>query len=148
MDFLIWARSPWGEDILTHMSWDLLWASLFGGLAFLVAHAGYIVLSAHRKRHETETDALEAAHPELPARITRHSRAARMFHWVMAAAMFVLLLTAFLPVAGIRFPWVTWHWAAGVVLDRVDPLSCRARHALAGLLVDLGRTEGFPGAES
>jgi cytochrome b subunit of formate dehydrogenase len=116
VDVLTWARNPWGEYILTHVSWDLFWASLVGGVAFLVAHAGYLVLSAHRKRHETETDALEAAHPELPARITRHSRAARMFHWVMAAAMFVLLLTAFLPVAGIRFPWVTWHWTAGVVL--------------------------------
>ena len=21
----MWARSPWGEDILTHISWDLLW---------------------------------------------------------------------------------------------------------------------------
>jgi cytochrome b subunit of formate dehydrogenase len=41
---------------------------------------------------------------------------ARMFHWVMAAAMFVLLFTAFLPIAGFRFPWVTWHWIAGLVL--------------------------------
>ena len=28
MDFLTWARRPWGEDILTHISWDLLWASV------------------------------------------------------------------------------------------------------------------------
>jgi cytochrome b subunit of formate dehydrogenase len=41
---------------------------------------------------------------------------ARAFHWVMAAAMFVLLFTAFLPVVGVRFAWVTWHWIAGVVL--------------------------------
>jgi cytochrome b subunit of formate dehydrogenase len=34
----------------------------------------------------------------------------------MAASMFVLLFTAFLPIAGIRFPWVQWHWMAGVVL--------------------------------
>jgi formate dehydrogenase subunit gamma len=116
MDFLTWARSPWGEDILAHISWDLLWASLFAGFAFLLAHASYMVLSAHRKRHADETDALEAARPELPARIKRHSLPARMFHWVMAAAMFVLLFTAFLPIAGVQFPWVTWHWMAGVVL--------------------------------
>ena len=30
--------------------------------------------------------------------------------------MFVLLFTAFLPVAGVKFPWVTWHWIAGLVL--------------------------------
>jgi len=39
-----------------------------------------------------------------------------VFHWVMAAAMFVLLFTAFLPVVGIKFAWVTWHWIAGLVL--------------------------------
>lgn len=116
MDILSWGRSPWGEWILTHISWDLLWASLVAGLLFLVAHASYVVLSAHRKRAAAETDAMEAARPDLPARIERHSLAARAFHWVMAAATFVLLFTAFLPVAGIRFPWVTWHWAAGVVL--------------------------------
>ena len=41
---------------------------------------------------------------------------ARAFHWVMAASMFVLLFTAFLPVVGVRFAWVTWHWIAGLVL--------------------------------
>jgi cytochrome b subunit of formate dehydrogenase len=116
MDFLTWGRNPWGQQILTHVSWDLLWASLFAGIMFLVAHASYMVLSAHRKRSAAETDALEAQHKNLPDRIERHTFMARMFHWVMAASMFVLLFTAFLPIAGIRFPWVTWHWMAGVVL--------------------------------
>ncbi len=39
-----------------------------------------------------------------------------MFHWVMAAAMFVLLFTAFLPKLGVQFNWVTYHWVAGMVL--------------------------------
>ena len=116
MEFLTWGRNPWDQPILTHISWDLLWASLFAGLAFLVAHGGYMLFSAHRKRHAAETDALEAERTGLPARVVRHSLAARVFHWVMAAAMFVLLFTAFLPIAGIRFPWVTWHWMAGLVL--------------------------------
>jgi cytochrome b subunit of formate dehydrogenase len=116
MDFLTWGRNPWGQQILTHVSWDLLWASLFAGIMFLVAHASYMVLSAHRKRSAAETDALEAKHKDLPEQIERHTFMARMFHWVMAASMFVLLFTAFLPIAGVRFPWVTWHWMAGVVL--------------------------------
>ena len=41
---------------------------------------------------------------------------ARAFHWVMAIAMFVLLFTAFLPKAGIKFNWVAYHWIAGLVL--------------------------------
>ena len=116
MNFFTWGNNPWRQTILTHISWDLFWASLFAGVMFFVAHASYMVLSAHRKRSAAETDALEAARPDLPAKIPRHSLAARLFHWVMAAAMFVLLLTAFLPIAGVRFAWVTWHWIAGLVL--------------------------------
>jgi formate dehydrogenase subunit gamma len=116
MDFLTWGRNPWGQQVLTHISWDLLWASLLAGVMFLVAHASYMVLSAHRKRSAAETAALEAAHKNLPEQIERHSFMARVFHWVMAASMFVLLFTAFLPIAGFRFPWVTWHWMAGLVL--------------------------------
>ena len=116
MDFLTWGRNPWGERILTHISWDLGLAALFAGLMFLVAHASYMILSAHRKRSTAETDALEAVNQDLPAMITRHSFMARMFHWVMAASMLVLLFTAFLPIAGIRFAWVEYHWIAGLVL--------------------------------
>ena len=116
MDLLTWGRSPWGQQIVQHLSWDLFWASLFAGVVFLLAHASYMVLSAHRKRQAEETDAMEAARTDLPPKIKRHTGAARIFHWVMAAAMFTLLLTAFLPIAGIKFPWVTWHWIAGLVL--------------------------------
>jgi cytochrome b subunit of formate dehydrogenase len=116
MDFVKWGLNPWGQNILTHVSWTLFWASLFAGVMFFVAHASYMLLSAHRKRSATETDRLEAAHANLPTRIERHSLMARAFHWVMAAAMFVLLLTAFLPVVGVKFAWVSWHWIAGLVL--------------------------------
>src|SRR5687767_10572296 len=117
MDFLIqWGRNPWAQDVLTHVSWNLFWAALLAGVAFFVAHAAYKLLSAHRKRSAIETDRLEREYVTLPERIQRHSLPARLFHWGMAAAMFVLLFTAFLPVAGVKFPWVTWHWAAGLVL--------------------------------
>src|SRR5438093_6121057 len=117
MDFLTWGRNPWGEWVLTHVSWSLFSGSLFAGILFLVAHATYMFLSAHRKRAAAETDALEARFKNLPAEIPRHSLVARLFHWVMAASMFVLLFTAFLPIVGVRFPWVTWHWMAGLVLS-------------------------------
>ena len=116
MDFVKWGMNPWGESILTHVSWTLFWAALVAGLMFLVAHGSYMLLSAHRKRPSAETDRLEAAYAHLPQRIERHSLMARLFHWVMAASMFVLLFSAFLPVAGVKFAWVTWHWMAGVVL--------------------------------
>jgi cytochrome b subunit of formate dehydrogenase len=40
----------------------------------------------------------------------------RLFHWIMAAAMLTLLFTAFAPKVGYQFPWVTYHWIAGLVL--------------------------------
>ena len=116
MDLLRWGRSPWGEWVLTHVSWSLFWASLFAGVLFFVAHASYMLFSAHRKRSSAETDALEAQFKNLPQKIERHGVAARLFHWVMAAAMFTLLFTAFLPIAGVKFAWVQWHWMAGLVL--------------------------------
>jgi cytochrome b subunit of formate dehydrogenase len=72
--------------------------------------------SRRTKRAKAETDALEAKYKSLPVKIERHSLVARLFHWVMAAAMFVLLFTAFLPIVGIKFAWGTWHWMAGLVL--------------------------------
>ncbi len=39
-----------------------------------------------------------------------------MFHWIMAASMFTLLFTSFLPIVGVQFAWVQWHWIAGLVL--------------------------------
>ncbi len=117
MDNLVsWARSPWGENVLIHISWDLFWAALVGGLLFLVAHGGYMLFSQHRKRPAAEVDQLEAERAGLPARIQRHSFVARVFHWVMAVSMLTLLVTAFLPIVGIKFAWVQWHWMAGVLL--------------------------------
>ena len=116
MEFFTWGINPWRQPVLTHISWDLFWASLFAGLMFLVAHASYMILAAHRKRSAEETERLEAIYKDLPEHVERHTFMARMFHWVMAAAMFVLLFTAFLPIVGIRFAWVEWHWIAGLVL--------------------------------
>src|SRR5687767_15267035 len=109
-------RSPWGESVFVHMSWDLFWASLVGGLLFLLAHGGYMLFSQHRKRSPEEVDRMEAERAGLPARIPRHNFVARIFHWVMAFAMLALLFTAFLPIIGVRFAWVEWHWMAGILL--------------------------------
>ncbi len=49
-------------------------------------------------------------------RLTRHALADRLLHWAMALSTLVLLGTAFLPILGIEFPWVTIHWVSGVVL--------------------------------
>lgn len=116
MDLLTRALSPWGESIFIHISWSLFWASLVGGLLFLLAHGGYMLFSRHEQRNPAEVDRMEAERRGLPARITRHTFASRMFHWIMAFSMLALLFTAFLPIVGVKFAWVQWHWMAGILL--------------------------------
>ena len=114
MGILEWATDPWGRSVPIHVAWDLIWVSLLAGLLFLIVHAIYVRYFAREKQFvATDLGQLRA---RLPERIARHSLAARLFHWIMAIAMFVLLFTAFLPKVGIRFSWVTYHWVAGVVL--------------------------------
>lgn len=47
----------------------------------------------------------------------RHAWPDRLFHWCMAVAVFVLLFSSLLPVVGVKFDWVPWHWVAGVCLS-------------------------------
>ena len=49
-------------------------------------------------------------------KLQRHAGADRLFHWLMAATMLVLMATSLLPVLGLRFAWYGIHWVAGLVL--------------------------------
>ena len=46
----------------------------------------------------------------------RHKFPDRLFHWVMAVLVIVLLGTAFLPILGFKFHWVPIHWISGILL--------------------------------
>jgi formate dehydrogenase subunit gamma len=115
MGILEWATSPLGQRVPVHIAWVLIWVALIGGLAFLIIHAIYVRYFAKKKQFASDPPSTEMLR-DLPARIPRHSLAARLFHWIMAAAMLALLFTAFLPKIGVQFNWVTYHWIAGVVL--------------------------------
>jgi formate dehydrogenase subunit gamma len=52
-------------------------------------------------------------------RLIRHAGIDRLFHWVTAATMTVLLATSLLPIVGVRFAWYQVHWIAGVILTLV-----------------------------
>lgn len=110
MEFLRRALNPWGEDVPIGVSWDLIWAAVIIGAVFVIAHA----LMVPKKVGTAEIDENEAR--GLPEKLQRHTVGARGFHWSMSATMFALLITAFFPVIGIQFPWVTIHWIAGVLL--------------------------------
>ena len=51
--------------------------------------------------------------------ITRHKLVDRIFHWVMAASIFALLITGLSVWLGLKFDWLTIHWIAGLVLSAV-----------------------------
>jgi formate dehydrogenase subunit gamma len=58
-----------------------------------------------------------AAHGDSPrSLITRHAPVDRVFHWITALAVLLLLASAFLPILGLKFSWVPLHWITGVVL--------------------------------
>jgi cytochrome b subunit of formate dehydrogenase len=109
-----WATSPWGQSVPIHIAWFLIWVAALAGLLFLIVHSIYVRYFA--KPEEFAGGVLPTLAAALPERIPRHSLVARLFHWIMAAAMFTLLFTAFLPKVGVQFNWVTYHWIAGTVL--------------------------------
>ena len=114
MNVLEWAIDPSGRAVPIHIAWFLIRVAFFAGVAFLIVHALYIRFIAKDKEWSgTPAPQLVATIPE---RVPRHSRVARAFHWLMAASMFTLLFTAFLPKVGVEFPWVTIHWIAGAFL--------------------------------
>ena len=114
MDLLEWATSPWGQSVPIHIAWFLIWVAVIAGLLFLMVHASYVMYFA--KPRVFAADDSSAVSASIPQRVPRHSLVARMFHWIMAASMFTLLFTAFLPKVGMQFNWVTYHWIAGAVL--------------------------------
>ena len=113
MSLVTWGTSPWGQPVILHAAWYLLWVSLAGGAAFALGHALWVRLRPHEDAGLTVSPETAAG---FPTRILRHSLPARLFHWIMAAAMLTLLGTAFLPKLGLRFDWVGVHVLAGVAL--------------------------------
>ncbi len=118
MEILRHATNPWGQNILIGVAWDLMWAALFAGILFVVGHALYlkVLAPAPTPADGAGSGPSGAGAAMVPERVERHSAASRGFHWLMAVTMFVLLVTAFFPVVGIQFAWVTIHWIAGVAL--------------------------------
>ncbi len=107
------AQNPWGQEVLVRISWTLFWVAIVAGALFCIAH-----LMMRRRLNATtgSSDSSGVTAAAIPERVERHSFASRAFHWVMAVSMLVLLATGFLPQVGVKFPWVTPHWIAGLVL--------------------------------
>ncbi|HXC58508.1 MAG TPA: cytochrome b/b6 domain-containing protein [Steroidobacteraceae bacterium] len=52
-------------------------------------------------------------------KLQRHAGIDRLFHWITAVVMTVLLVTSLLPVVGLRFAWYSVHWMSGLLLTLI-----------------------------
>lgn len=108
MNIAEYKRDVWGREVLLGASWELLWVVIALAFVFIALHA---IVMATRKRDPNPSDQ--------GTRVSRHAGIDRLFHWVMAVSVFVLLLTGILPIVGIEFSWLTIHWIAGLVFTAV-----------------------------
>ena len=46
----------------------------------------------------------------------RHQITDKIFHWLNAIVVIVLMVTGFLPKLGLSFNWPNFHWLAGILL--------------------------------
>ena len=111
-----WGINPWGEDTPIHAQWGLVYVAFAFGIGFMLAHTLFVKFWPKPEGPVT-APVNEAAAAKVPARVTRHSLAARMFHWIMAASMLTLLGTASALVLRLQFNWIEIHWIAGLVLS-------------------------------
>ena len=87
-----------GKLVPIHIAWFLIWVAAIAGLLFLIVHAIYRAIFRQTSRRNLPARSSAARRGRtIPANVRRHSLAARVFHWIMAASMFTLLFTAFLP---------------------------------------------------
>jgi cytochrome b subunit of formate dehydrogenase len=62
------------------------------------------------------SQALGSARIDRSSRVSRHLLIDRIYHWLAALSVLVLMGTAFLPIVGWKFEWLTLHWTTGLVL--------------------------------
>ena len=100
----------WGEEVILGVSWDLLWVIAVAVLILLAAHAIIMAVLANKKMDKPSSEG---------RRVLRHETIDRLFHWIMAGSILLLILTGVAPIVGLRIAWLNWHWIAGLVLSFV-----------------------------
>lgn len=111
-DFLFrYATSVYGQNILVGANWDLFPWFVGAGFAFIGLDILRLLTVGRRAPLERPAAAGTAGPPVL-----RHKGADRLYHWLLAAAVLTLMFTAFAPILGWKFEWLTAHWISGIVL--------------------------------
>jgi formate dehydrogenase subunit gamma len=108
VEIATYKEDVWGREVILGVSWDLLWLVIVVPFVFIALHAVYHAIRNRSSRPSSEGE-----------RVSRHERIDRLFHWIMAASVFALLITGVFPIIGLNFSWLTIHWIAGIVLTVV-----------------------------
>ncbi len=79
-----WATSPWGQDVPIHIAFYLIWVSAIArsGVPDRSTPFGSVLRKKPGAFRYTPAPLSRRAFPE---KVARHSLAARLFHWIMAA---------------------------------------------------------------
>lgn len=109
MEIVRYKRDVWGDEVILGVAWDLLWVVAVAAFLLLAGHAIFMALLA-RKHAKPSAEG---------KKVHRHDAIDRAFHWIMAASVLVLIATGVLPIIGVRFAWLDFHWIAGLVLTFV-----------------------------
>jgi len=105
VDIVRFREDVWGREVLLGISWDWLWVVLALTFTAIIVH---LLIMAFLRKDPRPSAAGK--------RLQRHDGFDRLFHWVMAISVLVLLATGIMPVLGIDFAWLTIHWVAGLIL--------------------------------
>ena len=100
----------WGEEVILGVSWDLLWVVAVAVLILIAAHAIIMAVLANKKMDKPSSEG---------RRVLRHEIIDRLFHWIMAGSILLLILTGVAPIIGLRIAWLNLHNIAGLLLTFV-----------------------------
>ena len=106
MEIARYREDVWGREVLLGVSWDLLWGVIAVAFIVIMVHAAVMLARKSSPRPSADGE-----------RLSRHAAPDRWCHWIIAVAFFVLLATGVLPIVGVKFPWLTAHWVAGIALS-------------------------------
>lgn len=113
MEWVRVALNPWGEEVVLGLAWNVaVWVTVLTAIGLI----GHALLARKREDRIGKANIDPAIAAATPEHVERHGKSARISHWVLAVAVIALLVTAFVPMLGLQFPWVTIHWIAGIVL--------------------------------
>jgi len=108
VEFATYKSDIWGREVIRGVSWDLLWLVVVAAFVAIALHAVYEAMQKRGDKPSSDG-----------ARVKRHDKIDRIYHWVMAISTIALLITGVLPIIGIEFAWLELHWIAGIALTVV-----------------------------